>query len=224
MKEKVECLKINKIKMAKATFVKKSRKDIYHNGKKVEYVSLRGKQMGKTLSKIDRTIPRDKEDKIYINKGDSYYHWTLFRSATQYSKYKPRQSQLTNSPFLSQIYSISEGIEYFRCEDEFEFDDKRAEVLSELEELRDQCQESLDNMPDGLQQAPTGELLTNRIDSLDSMMSEIEGIEVEEIEEFEFDEDSEDDEETQEQDWNDSKKEMIDSAISELQNVSYDGE
>jgi hypothetical protein len=45
--------------MAKANFVKKAQKDIFVNGKRVKYVSLKGKRKGQTLSKIDRTVSRD---------------------------------------------------------------------------------------------------------------------------------------------------------------------
>lgn len=47
--------------MARATFVKSAQKDIYTYGKRVEYVSQKGKRKGQTLSKTDKTIPRDEK-------------------------------------------------------------------------------------------------------------------------------------------------------------------
>ena len=59
--------------MAKVNFVKSARKPIYQRGRRVEYVSKKGKREGQTLSKIDRTLPEDEKDEIFINVGESYY-------------------------------------------------------------------------------------------------------------------------------------------------------
>ncbi len=58
--------------------------------------------------------------------------------------------------------------------DSFGIDETVAESIQEtLEELKDNCQESLDNMPEALQYGPTGEMLQERIDNLDSVISEL---------------------------------------------------
>lgn len=48
------------------------------------------------------------------------------------------------------------------------------EIATTLEEIRDQQQESLDNMPENLQCGGTGEMLQERIESLESAISELE--------------------------------------------------
>lgn len=210
--------------MARATFVKAARKPIYQNGKVVEYVSQKGKRAGQTLTKIDRTIPADENDTIYINVGESYYHWALHMGPKQFSKEAPKPSQLTGSAFLSQVYSITERMEDFTAEEVSDVESFRDEIVSELEEMRDECQEKLDNMPEQLQYASSGETLQNRIDSLEEMISNLEGLNFEEIDEFVYDEDDELPEEAQKDVWEFDKEEKIEEYLSELREISYDGE
>jgi len=171
--------------MAKAVFINKAMKDIYTFGKRVEYVSQKGKRVGQTLLKIDRTIPRDENDPIFIKKGESYWKWEFMTGPAHISKTRPRPSQLTQSSFLSTLYGIQESIQDFSCETAEDFEEAVENFKSELEGLRDETQEKLDNMPEQLQYAPTGELLQERIDDLESTISEFESIDVD----FEFDED-----------------------------------
>lgn len=173
--------------MARATFVKKAQKDIYQYGKRVEYVSQKGKREGQTLSKIDRTIPKDENDPIFIAKGESYWWWQFQNSPKRYSKQEPRQSELTQSAYLSSLYQIMEEIEDFSPNSAEEVQSFKDDIISSLEELRDTTQDSLDNMPESLQYSPTGELLQERIDSLESAISEFESLDLD----FDEKEDSE---------------------------------
>jgi hypothetical protein len=52
-------------------------------------------------------------------------------------------------------------------------------AVSELENLRDECQGSFDNMPEGLQQGSTGELLEERVSDVETMIQEYEAIDFE---------------------------------------------
>jgi predicted AlkP superfamily phosphohydrolase/phosphomutase len=165
--------------MAKSNFVNKAQKDIFNYGKRVEYVSAKGKREGQTLSKTDRTIPRDDTDTVFIAKGESYYWWQFQKSPKQYSKTRPRASQLTQSGYLSTLYGIAEQIEDFSTDSAEEYQDFVENIKTELEDLRDNTQESLDNMPENLQYSPTAELLQERIDSIESGISEIESIDFE---------------------------------------------
>ncbi len=176
--------------MARANFVKKAQKDIFTFGKRVEYVSSKGKREGQTLSKTDKTIPRDNNDTIFIAKGESYYWWQFQNSPKQYSKTPPRASQLTQSGYLSTLYGITEQIEDFSTDTAEELSEFSENIKTELEELRDTTQELLDNMPENLQYSPTAELLQERIDSLENGISEIESID--------FDYEEKDEEELQE--------------------------
>jgi len=168
--------------MAKLNFVKKARKTIYAEGKVVQHEITRGKNKGKVVEKRNRTIPRDKQDKILIEKGTSYYHWTFRFGPTHISKERPRRSQLTQSSFLGQIYDLEDDMENYEATEISE--DVISEWISTLEQLRDDCQESLDNMPEGLQESSSsGQLLQERIDNLESWISELENVQID------FDED-----------------------------------
>ena len=165
--------------MARANFVKKAQKDIFNYGKRVEYVSAKGKREGQTLSKTDRTIPRDDDDTIFIAKGESYYWWQFQNSPKQYSKTRPRASELTQSAYYSNLYSIVEQIEDFSTDSAEGLNEFVESIKTELEDLRDTTQESYDNMPENLQYSPTADLLQERVDSLESAISEIESIDLE---------------------------------------------
>ena len=165
-----------KNKMARANFVNKAQKDIFNYGKRVEYVSAKGKREGQTLSKTDRTIPRDDDDTIFIAKGESYYWWQFQNSPKQYSKTRPRASELTQSAYYSTLYSIVEQIEDFSTDSAEGLNDFVESIKTELEDLRDTTQESYDNMPENLQYSPTADLLQERVDSLESAIGEIESI------------------------------------------------
>jgi len=164
--------------MARANFVNKAQKDIFTFGKRVEYVSAKGKREGQTLSKTDRTIPRDDNDTIFIAKGESYYWWQFQNSPKQYSKTRPRASQLTQSGYLSTLYGITEQIEDFSTDSTDELSDFVDNIKTELEDLRDTTQESLDNMPENLQYSPTAELLQERVDALETAIDELDAIDL----------------------------------------------
>lgn len=206
--------------MARATFVKAARNDIYQRGKRVEYVSQKGKQAGQTLTKTDRTIPADDDDQIYIKKGESYYWWQFMNSPKQISKEQPKQSQLTQSSFLSQMYSIVERVsEAGVPETKGEYETFKDELYEELEQLSDECQDSLDNMPENLTYSPTGELLQERIDNLESLLSDIDS--VTEIDDPVAEED-EVEEDFDQEDADEKHREQIDEVFCELVGVIQD--
>jgi hypothetical protein len=208
--------------MARANFVKKAQKDIFVNGKRVEYVSEKGKREGQTLSKIDKTIPRDDNDNILIAKGESYYWWQFKNSPKQYSKNPPRASQLTQSAYLSTLYGIDEQIEDFSADTAEELKDFVEDIKTQLEELRDTTQESFDNIPENLQYSPNAELLQERIDCLEIAINELNSmdLEYEEKDEEELQELVAEDKgiDTEEENWNDEiTTEEIDDKRQELE-------
>ena len=58
--------------------------------------------------------------------------------------------------------------------------DCQEEIAAELESIAEDIQERLDNMPEGLQEGDTGQLLQSRIDSCESVAQDISNIEVDE--------------------------------------------
>lgn len=210
--------------MAKANFIESAKKPIYKRGKRIEYVSKRGKRAGQTLSKIDRNQPADENDEILINTGESYWTWCFYGGQPIYSKTKPRQSQLTNNSFKQELYSIQESVEDFSPEDPDEVGEFVEELISNLEELRDTCQESFDNIPEQLQEGNSGQILQERIENLDDVIYNLENIDTEfssELDESEKDGMSQEEWECQEED---EREEWIADKIGEINDVGLDFE
>lgn len=213
--------------MANAIFVKSAQKNIYENGKYVKYKSLKGKRAGQELEKLDRTVPKNDSDKIFIAKGESYYWWAFKNGGKHFSKEQPRSSQLTQSNYLSQLYAIQERVEDFTAEVAEDIEPFVDEIKSDLESLKEETEGSLENMPESLQSSPTGELLQERIDALDNAISELESIQVDDYEEP-TDEEIKDDlgEDATEEDIEEEKKnhlqEWIDEKVNEIQGVSFE--
>lgn len=114
-----------------------------------------------------------------IKKGESYYWWKFAYGSKQYSKTAPKRSQLTQSAFYAGVYDIEDDL-LAGADANDSLPSLRDDVVSALEELRDTCQESLDNMPEALQEADTGQLLQERIDALENAISEFEDLDLEE--------------------------------------------
>lgn len=124
-----------------------------------------------------------RKDNPVAKKGESYYWWKFRYGGKRYSLTRPRPSQLTQSAYYSTVRAMVEEIEDADFTDSDEFEGLVDDIKGQVEELRDETQGSLDNMPDQLQYSPTGELLQERIDALDSAESELDC-----VDEFDFDE------------------------------------
>lgn len=109
-----------------------------------------------------------------IKAGESYYWWSFRFGGKHYSKTPPKPSQLTGSAFMSQFLSIQEQFQELEADESLE--DNVQNLKDELESLKDETQGSLDNMPEGLQQGSTGELLQERIDAIDGWISDLDAI------------------------------------------------
>lgn len=113
-----------------------------------------------------------------INKGDPYVWWK-FRFGRKHVRCvkpecAPKAADLTQSAFLSALYTIQDS--KFEA-DTFEgLESERDDIVSEIENLRDETQEKFDNMPEGLQQGDTGQLLQERIDACEEAANEIQGV------------------------------------------------
>jgi hypothetical protein len=111
-----------------------------------------------------------------IKKGDTYYKWSFRYGGTHKSLTYPKQSQLTQSDFLQRVYDMNETLEDLNgksFEEQYGLVQALEDLLCEIEELRDEQEEKLSNMPDSLQYGPIGELLQERYDSLDEFYNEV---------------------------------------------------
>lgn len=84
--------------------------------------------------------------------------------------------ETSSSEFIQTIGALQD-----KWQEEYTGDTAAEDIASVLEDLRDQAQDSLDNMPEQLQYSESGEILQERIDSLEDAISELEGIDIDDI-------------------------------------------
>lgn len=117
-----------------------------------------------------------------IKKGDTYFYTKLKlqRGGIEKRSLKPfKPSELTTSPFKGGYLAVQEGWDA----SEKTVDDLRA-AAEAIRDLGTEAQGSFDNMPEGLQQGDTGQMLEARASAceekageLDSLADELEGLE-----------------------------------------------
>jgi hypothetical protein len=114
----------------------------------------------------------------------SSYRWWKFRHGGRHvrcsdSKCAPRPSDLTQSEFYSTLYDLKDqlgtALDDFRAGgDPSDLSSTLTDIAGELRTLGEECQEKLDNMPEGLQQGDTGQLLQTRAEECDGKADELE--------------------------------------------------
>lgn len=151
----------------------------------------------KKARKPNSVVTQEDIDNHTEENGRATYYWwkhkLSYGGLRRESKTYPRPSQLTLSEYYSTLYSIRENFD--DCEKGTAEDLQCAfeSAKLELEELRDNQQEKLDNMPESLQYSPTGETLQERLDSCENAVNELDCVDIDEseYEELETDEEKE---------------------------------
>lgn len=204
--------------MAQAHFINKARKAIYNRGKMVKHEFKKGKHAGTSAMILDRTVPADNKDFILINVGESYWYWQFMHGPKHISKDRPKQSQLTQSEFLSTVYGIEEAMEEATHIERGDID----EWISELENLQDETQNKLDNMPEQLQESSSsGMLLQERIDNLESWISDLEGVDAD-IDEEDLRNDAQEATTREDEESDEDYKARVEEKFQELLQEKYD--
>lgn len=119
-----------------------------------------------------------------IKVGDTYLKGTPFRRSPviRCTKCGLRCWELSSSEYVQGVGRVCDCWEEdYGCDE-----DTAQNIADELDTIKDNCQDSLDNMPEGLQEGNTGELLQERIDNLDSAISDLEAIDYDNIKEGEL--------------------------------------
>lgn len=148
------------------------------------------------MPKVEKRVARKAYEREGIKPGDTYYYTKIklqrgglvMRSLTPF-----KQSQLTQSPFKSGWLAMQEA---------WEESDKGADAIQEaanaIRSLGEDAQGAFDNMPEGLQQGDTGQMLEARAtacneaaDTLDGLSSEMADLDM--PEDFDEEEPPEDD-------------------------------
>jgi len=131
-----------------------------------------------------------------IGEGQPYVWWAFRYGGKRIRCAKPecapKGSDLTQSEFYSTLYSIQEDAKLDGSTVE-ELEGQRDDVVSQLNDLAEETRGKFENMPDGLQQGDTGQLLEERADACESAAQELESVDCDEIdrEEGESDDDFE---------------------------------
>lgn len=111
-----------------------------------------------------------------IERGSSYWWWKFPYRPKMKSLTYPKPAQLTTSSFLQTLYAIEEAV---ATTDFVDWEDVQ-NIIDQIEDLRQECEDSLDNMPDHLRDtSESGEMLQERIDSLEGWANELLSIESE---------------------------------------------
>ena len=122
-----------------------------------------------------------RQDNPVVQKGESYWWWKFPYRGKQYSKERPTRSQLTQSEFFGRVYDIEDddlgGIEVTTFE---ELLSTVEGIASGIRELGEEQEEKRQNMPDSLQDAPSGEILQNRYSSCGEWADNLENLDFEE--------------------------------------------
>lgn len=115
-----------------------------------------------------------RKDNPVAKKGESYWWWKPMIGGRggpkRYSKERPKPSQMTQSAFLSVIYGAGEQLA--------EADDPETfrTIAQEVRDAGEEAQGSYDNMPEGLQQGDTGQMLEQRSQSAERWADHIESV------------------------------------------------
>ena len=122
-----------------------------------------------TVKKARKDYPEDG-----IKKGDTYYWWQFRFGPKMRSKTYPKRSQLTQSDFYIWLYDLEDSIDALVPDKTLE--DEVANIISEIDDMRDELQSRLDVIPEQLQDSGSGEILQERIDALDEWSSGLQSI------------------------------------------------
>ena len=116
-----------------------------------------------------------------IKVGDIYLKGTPFRRSPviRCTKCGLRSWELSSSDYVQGVGRVCDCWEEdYGCDE-----DTAQQIADELTNIQDEVQGSLDNMPEGLQEGDTGQLLQERIDNLEYAISDLEAIDYDSIKE-----------------------------------------
>lgn len=125
--------------------------------------------------KLDRSKPRNEDDTILVCKGETYYTWAFKYGGRKYSTTPPTKYQLTQNAFLHSVYGIEDTIAEISADSVEDLENALEEIKSSVEDLRDEAQGSLDNMPEQLQESSP---LYERVENLQAFYDDLDNIDL----------------------------------------------
>ena len=127
-----------------------------------------------------------RKDNPVAKVGESYWWWESgFRGPKMYSKTQPRPSQTASGDYMPVILSIQEGFNDCRASWESDYNKDNHDALideiqaqvedwgTQIEDLGSEQGDKHDNMPEGLQQGDSGQMLEERRDCCESVSSDL---------------------------------------------------
>lgn len=136
-------------------------------------------------------VKKARKDNPVAKRGEPYYWWKFRFGGKRYSKEYPKRSQLTQSAYYASVFELQDMVDDYVIENEDDFDSCKDDILNAIDDISQECQDSLENMPENLQYSPNAELLQERIAACEGAQSDIESIywvdNDEDDEDFEFD-------------------------------------
>lgn len=127
------------------------------------------------VEKARKAIPS-----INVAVGETYYWWKRrfgrSKSGTVVkSKTYPKRQELTSSSYLCAVYDLEDKVNAMSNEEIL--NGGLEDVYSDLETIKDELEEKLENMPEGLRESSdSGQTLQQRIDATEEAMSEVEEV------------------------------------------------
>jgi len=119
---------------------------------------------------------RNDYEQAGIKKGESYYWWKFRFGPKHMSKTAPRRQQLTRSNFYISLYDLEDRINDLQADDTLSGDVES--IIEDIRALAEEQEENKSNMPEGLQEGDTGQLLDERKDGLEAWADELEGVDI----------------------------------------------
>lgn len=119
------------------------------------------------------------KDNAVVKKGESYWWWAFRFGGKHLSKEQPKPSQLTQSAYTSGVLALGEMIDDYPLNEAGDLEMLRDDVDTQLDEIKSTVEDSLSNMPEGLQQGETGSMMQERIDACDSAQSDVQSLDTE---------------------------------------------
>ena len=112
------------------------------------------------------------------NPGESYWWWQLYRGRKQFSKERPRPSQLTGSAKKSQLYAAQENLEDFELDyqDASGLSGAISEAGSEVEGLADEWEESQQGQEEAFPGSENAERMGELADGHRELAQELEEV------------------------------------------------
>ena len=127
-------------------------------------------------------VKKARKDNPAVKAGEQYWWWKTrltigkrYISQKHYSATRPKLSQLISSPFFSSLQAAKEIVEDSDPQSLEDLQDIRDEYVGELENARDEAQESLDQLPEQFQET---HMLNERVEEMEAFISEIESIDI----------------------------------------------